>query len=60
VNIASRIQAQAEPGGIVISEIIYQNIKNKLEVEPSMIGERKLRNVEGEVKLYQFSPQVVD
>lgn len=57
VNIASRIQAQAEPGSIVISEIIYQNIKNKPDLQPSFLGERKLRHVDTEVRLYQLNPK---
>ena len=33
VNIASRIQAFAPPGGIYISEMVYRNIVNKKEIE---------------------------
>ena len=55
VNIASRIQAEADPGGVVISDIIYQNIKNRLDLKPALLGERRLRNVEPEIKLYQLT-----
>ena len=58
VNIASRIQAEADPGGIIISEIIYQNVKNKLEPKPVLIGERHLKNVDMEIKLYKLNPQL--
>jgi class 3 adenylate cyclase len=54
VNIASRIQGVAEPGGIVISEVVYQNVRNKLSATPALIGDKKLKNVAGTVKLYQL------
>jgi class 3 adenylate cyclase len=55
VNIAARIQALAEPGASVVSDIIYQNIKNKLEFKASLLGEKKLKNVESDIKLYQLN-----
>jgi class 3 adenylate cyclase len=54
VNIASRIQGEAEPGGIVVSEVVYQNLRNKLECVPKLIGDRQLKNVAGTMKLYQL------
>ena len=37
VNIASRIQSMAPPGGIYVSEIVYRNIANKAEIESIFI-----------------------
>ena len=45
VNIASRIQALAPPGGIYVSEIVYQNIANKKGLESVFIKREKLKNV---------------
>ena len=55
VNIASRIQSEADPGGIVISNVVYQNVRNKLDRKPTLIGEKELKNVEEPLKLYQLN-----
>jgi TolB-like protein/class 3 adenylate cyclase len=53
VNIASRIQAMAPPGGIYISEMVNSNIANKKEIESVFIKEEKLKNVKEPVKIYE-------
>jgi TolB-like protein/class 3 adenylate cyclase len=54
VNIASRIQELATGGGILISEPVYKNIRNKEDIKAAFVGETTLKNVEGPVKLYQL------
>ncbi len=53
VNIASRIQALAPPGGIYISEMVYRNIVNKKEIESVFIKEEKLKNVKVPLRIYE-------
>ena len=53
VNIASRIQAQAPPGGIFISAMVYQNIANKKGLEANFVKEEKLKNVSDPVGIYE-------
>lgn len=55
VNIASRIESEAAPGGICISETVQQNIKNQQNIKTSVLGKRKLKNVEMPLILYQVS-----
>jgi adenylate cyclase len=54
VNIASRIQAIANPGGIYISETVYKSISNKQEFQSKFLKEVKLKNVKEPVKIYQI------
>jgi class 3 adenylate cyclase len=54
VNIASRIQAAAEPGTIVASETVYNNVRNKEGVVTSDLGSRELKGVEEPVRLYSI------
>jgi adenylate cyclase len=54
VNIASRIQSMAEPGGINISESVYQQVKNKLELAVLALGAPQLKNIKEAVKVYQI------
>jgi len=53
VNIASRIQSVANPGGIFISESVYNIIANKKEINTRFIKEQPLKNVKSPVKIYE-------
>jgi len=60
VNIASRIQSEAAPGGICLSEAVYKTVRNKEGIKAAFLGKRKLKNVEGLTKLYQISAQGIE
>jgi adenylate cyclase len=53
VNIASRIQTIATPGGIFISESVHNNISNKQGIETRFIKQETLKNVKAPVKIYE-------
>ena len=52
VNIAARIEAQATPGGICLSDNAYRQIKGKLALDVSDMGEQQLKNIPQPVRLY--------
>ncbi|NEU07099.1 hypothetical protein GZH53_02130 [Flavihumibacter sp. R14] len=54
VNIASRIQAIAAPGGIYISESVYNNVSNKHEIATEFVKQEVLKNVKEPVKIYKI------
>ncbi|MBM4166083.1 MAG: tetratricopeptide repeat protein [Ignavibacteria bacterium] len=54
VNIASRIQSMAEPGGINISESVYQQVRNKLDLPYLSLGAPQLKNIKEAIKIYQI------
>src|SRR3954463_14432910 len=45
VNIAARLQELAEPGGIVISAPVYDQVRNKLSVGFDCLGQQQMKNV---------------
>jgi class 3 adenylate cyclase len=54
VNIASRLQAEAEPGGICISQTVYDVVKNKLEMKVVSLGARDLKNISQSMPVYRL------
>ena len=53
VNIASRIQAIANPGCIYVSEAVHHNISNKQGIETKFVKQETLKNVKEPVRIYE-------
>ena len=54
VNVASRIENLAEPGGICVSGQVYSNIRNKSYIHARNIGEKLLINADETMELYEL------
>ncbi len=54
VNIAARLQAEADPGGICISQIVYDVVKRRLEMQATYLGARELKHIQESVPIYQI------
>lgn len=54
VNIAARLQSEAEPGGICISQTVYDVVKNKLEMQVVSLGARDLKNIAQAMPVYRL------
>jgi hypothetical protein len=52
VNVASRLEAIADPGGIYISESIEKAIRGRSDIQAKYLGEIKLKNVGYEIRAY--------
>ncbi len=52
VNIASRIEKTADPGGIYISESVYKAILGRHKVEVQDLGEFQLKNIVYPIRMY--------
>jgi len=52
VNVASRLEPLAEPGGICISGQVYRNVRNRPGIEAVCLGEKTLKNVDLPMKVY--------
>ena len=53
VNIASRLQENAEKGCIHISSSVYKNVRNKADINTRFVEERTFKNVAEPVKVYK-------
>src|ERR1700730_14467343 len=56
VNITARLQELAEPGGILISGPVYDQVHNKLSIGFEPLGEQSLKNVAHPVTGYRVLP----
>jgi adenylate cyclase len=52
VNIAARLESIAEPGGICISSSAYDQVRGKVGVEFTDLGEQNLKNIARPVRAY--------
>ena len=52
VNVASRLQALADPGGICISHAVWEQIRGKVVVRVEDRGEIRVRGIERPIRVY--------
>src|SRR5262244_315983 len=55
VNVAARLEGIAQPGGICISSSAYDQVRGKVAVEFSDLGEQRLKNIERPVRAYALN-----
>lgn len=55
VNIASRVEPFADPGGICVSEPVYVQIRNKVPFSLEGLGPKPLRGVRESVELFRVA-----
>lgn len=59
VNVAARLQALADPGGILVSGGIYDQIKTKLPLGYDFLGAQRVKNIIEPVRVYRLHPEPV-
>lgn len=52
VNVASRLEKIAEPGGIVVSQSVRDHVGNRLKLVFEDRGEQNLKNIERPIRVY--------
>jgi len=57
VNVASRLEGLAEPGGICISAKVYDEVKNKLALGYEDMGEQEVKNIAEPIHVYLIVPE---
>jgi TolB-like protein/class 3 adenylate cyclase len=54
VNIAARLEGVAQPGAICLSEDAYRQVKSRLDLAISDLGETKLKNIADPIRIYSL------
>src|SRR5437763_4002711 len=56
VNIAARLEAMAEPGGICVSAIVHDQVQDRLDCAFEDLGEQSLKNIARPMRVYRVGP----
>ena len=54
VNIAARLEGVAKPGGICLSEDAYRQVKDRLDLAVTDLGEKQLKNLVQPIRVYSL------
>jgi adenylate cyclase len=57
VNVAARLEALAEPGGICISRVVRDQVRDKLPFAFEDLGEQSVKNIARPVRVYALRPE---
>ncbi len=58
VNLAARLEALAEGGGICIAGTVYDQVENKLSLSYEYVGEQMVKNIAKPVRVYRVRLEV--
>jgi adenylate cyclase len=54
VNVAARLEALAEPGGICVSRVVRDQVRDKLNVAFEDLGEQQVKNIARPIPVYRI------
>ena len=60
VNVAARLEAEAPPGGIVVSRAVREAVEGRLKAKLQALGELALKNIERPVHAFRVEWDVAD
>ena len=52
INVAARLQALAAPGGVIVSQAVHDQVRDRLDLVFEDLGERELKNIARPVRVY--------
>jgi len=59
VNVAARLEGLAEPGGICISRVVRDQIRDKLPYSFEDMGEQQVKNIARPIRVYTLRPEAI-
>lgn len=54
INIAARLEALAQPGGVLVSNTVHDQVRGRLPFTFEDVGERQVKNIEQPVRVYEL------
>ncbi len=55
VNVAARLEGLADPAGIFVSGVVYDQVKNKVEADIGYAGTRRVKNIKEPIRIYRVT-----
>src|SRR5207248_528989 len=55
VNVAARLEALAEPGGICVSKVVRDQVRDKVDFGFEDVGEQQVKNIARPVHVYRIA-----
>ncbi len=55
VNVAARLEGMAEPGGICVSGMVYEGVRDRIDVPFEDLGEQEVKNIDRPVRVYRVA-----
>src|SRR6266851_241800 len=59
VNVAARLEALAEPGGICVSGVVRDQVRDKLPYPFEDRGEQSVKNIARPIRVYALGPEAI-
>jgi adenylate cyclase len=59
VNVAARLEALAEPGGICVNRVVRDQVRDKLDFAFEDAGEQRVKNIARPLRVYRVRPGMV-
>jgi adenylate cyclase len=56
VNVASRLESIAEPGGICVSGAVRDQVGDRLDVEYADLGDQRVKNINRPIRVFKIVP----
>jgi TolB-like protein len=54
VNVAARLEGMAEPGGICVSGMVYEGVRDRIDVPFEDLGEQEVKNIDRPVRVWRW------
>jgi adenylate cyclase len=59
VNVAARLEALAEPGGVCVSRVVRDQVRDKVDFGFEDLGEQRVKNIARPVRVYRVRDRAV-
>jgi adenylate cyclase len=60
VNIAARVEALAKPGSVYVSEIVHQQVADKVDFDFEDLGPQSLKNIARPIRVYRMGGEMAE